>query len=131
MKDVQGKVAVVTGASSGIGRAIAIRLGIAGCKVAPIARGKKGLDEVVKTIKKEGGTAEAFPCDLNDNDKLVETLKAIESKFGPIDILINNAGVGTFKPMDRTSYEEVLFVYALNLSYYLIIFVRLIFRLKH
>ncbi len=108
MKDVQGKVGVVTGASSGIGRAIAIRLGIAGCKVAPIARGKAGLNEVVKTIRKEGGTAEGFPCDLNDNAKLKETLKAIESKFGTIDILVNNVGVGTFKPIDRTSYEEVL-----------------------
>ena len=106
--DVKGKVAVVTGASAGIGRAIAIRLGQAGCTVAPIARGPEKLDEVATAIRSAGGRAQGFPCDLTNSAQLVETLKAVEAKLGPVDILVNNAGAGTFKPMERTSYEEAL-----------------------
>jgi short-subunit dehydrogenase len=108
MKDLKDKIAVVTGASQGIGRAIAISLANEGCILALIARGREGLEKVATEIRNTGGKAEVFPCDLSDLKKVAETIQAIESKFSRIDILVNNAGLGTFKPLDITSFEETV-----------------------
>ena len=108
MKDLKDKVAVVTGASLGIGRAIAISLAREGCTLALIARGKDGLDKVAKEIRDDGGKALVFPCDVSDLKRLAETIKAIEIQLARIDILVNNAGLGTFKPLNLTSFEEAV-----------------------
>ena len=85
MKDLKDKVAVVTGASLGIGRAIAISLAREGCTVALIARGKDGLDKVAKEIRDDGGKALVFPCDVSDLKRLAETIKAIEIQLARIE----------------------------------------------
>ncbi len=108
MRELNGRVAVITGASLGIGRAIALELARAGCKVALLARGKEKLDELAARIKAEGGQAAAFPCDLNELERIPAVLAEVERALGPVDILVNNAGVGTFKPMDRMSLNEAL-----------------------
>lgn len=108
MKDLKDKVAVVTGASQGIGRAISLSLAKEGCVLALIARGKDGLDKVAKEIRDAGGKALVFPCDVSDLKRVAETIKAIETQLSRIDILVNNAGLGTFKPLDITSLDEAI-----------------------
>lgn len=108
MKDLKAKIAVVTGASEGIGRAVAIRLAQAGALVIPLARSQDKLNEVVATIQAAGGQAEAFVCDLRDVEATVKTLRAIESKYRAVDLLVNNVGAGTFKPLDRMSLDEAV-----------------------
>lgn len=108
MKDLNGKVAVVTGASLGIGRAIALRLGRAGCRVAVLARSRDKLEALVAEIKAAGGEAAAFACDLTELEKIPGIFSAVEQQLGPIDILVNNAGVGTFKPLNKMTLSDAL-----------------------
>lgn len=88
-----GRVALVTGASQGIGRACALRLASAGAAVAVAARNQEKLDELVSEIKASGGKAEAFPLDVSDEEQIKGTFKAVLGQLGKIDILVNNAGI--------------------------------------
>jgi len=88
-----GRVALVTGASQGIGRACAVRLASAGAAVAVAARNQEKLDELVSEIKASGGKAEAFPLDVSDEEQIKGTFKAVLGQLGKIDILVNNAGI--------------------------------------
>lgn len=106
MKEFRGRVAVVTGGSAGIGRAIALALAEQGCAVAILARGQAALDEVAARISASGGNACAISCDLGDADQLRRALGRVVAELGPIDILVNNVGAGTFKPLHLTSASE-------------------------
>lgn len=106
MKDFSGRIAVVTGASAGIGRAIAFALARQGCKVALIARGQAALDDAVQEIRAKGYLAYAYRCDLGEPAAVRQTLQAVEQALGPVDILVNNVGAGTFKPLHLTTEEE-------------------------
>ncbi|MEM7183683.1 MAG: SDR family NAD(P)-dependent oxidoreductase [Spirochaetota bacterium] len=108
MKDLQKKVAVVTGASQGIGRAISLALAKKGCRLALIARGKDKLQLVADEITSQGGKAEIYPSDMSDPEAVYQVMQQIESDAGSLDILVNNAGLGTFKPLHLTSKEELL-----------------------
>jgi 3-oxoacyl-[acyl-carrier protein] reductase len=88
-----GRVALVTGASQGIGRACAIRLAGAGAAVAVAARNQEKLDELVSEIKASDGNATAFHLDVSDEEQIKGTFKAILGQLGKIDILVNNAGI--------------------------------------
>ena len=92
---LRSKVALVTGAGRGIGRAIAIAFAAEGAKVALSARTTSELDEVVGTIRTAGGTAEAFPADLSQRKVPEQLVQAVEKSLGPVEILVNNAGVGS------------------------------------
>ncbi len=89
---VGGKVVVVTGGSSGIGRATALMMGKAGARVAIVARKRQGLTETVKEIKAEGGFAQSFAADLTELEACDAVIDKIEADMGPIDVLVNNAG---------------------------------------
>ena len=102
-----GRVAVVTGASEGIGRAVATRLAADGCRVALLARRSELLEQLATEIAGQGGEARAFPCDLSDSSAVPATFAQIVQTLGPVDILINNAGTGTFSPFTATSPEAV------------------------
>ena len=91
--DFVGQVALVTGASRGIGRAIAIRLAQTGMSVAVTARTKDALDETVRMVEAEDGTALAFPADITDQSAVNRLVADTQRQFGPIDLLVNNAGV--------------------------------------
>ena len=101
-----GKVAVVTGASRGIGEAIALRYAAEGAKVVVSARTENegdhilagSINSVVGRIKAAGGEALAVRCDLSNGDERVNLIKATEDAFGPVDILVNNAAVTFFIP---------------------------------
>jgi 3-oxoacyl-[acyl-carrier protein] reductase len=116
MESLQGHVALVTGASQGIGRACALTLAKAGATVALAARNEVKLKEVVAQIEGEGGKAAAFPLDVASADDIKSTVKAISAQLGKIDILVNNAGITRdtlLLRMKRADWDEVL---ATNLS---------------
>src|SRR5580765_6377579 len=90
---LSGRVALVTGASQGIGRACALKLAEAGAAVAVAARNQAKLDELVAQITAAGGKAAAFALDVADEEQIKSTFKAAIAQFGKIDILVNNAGI--------------------------------------
>jgi 3-oxoacyl-[acyl-carrier protein] reductase len=111
MESLQGHVALVTGASQGIGRACAITLAKAGATVALAARNEEKLKDVAAQIEGEGGKATAFRLDVASEDTIKSTVKEISSQLGKIDILVNNAGItrdGLLLRMKRNDWDEVL-----------------------
>ena len=93
MSDLKGHVALVTGASQGIGRAIAVELAKRGAAIALAARNEEKLNTVRNEIVSVGGQAEVFKLDVANEDEIKATVKAAIEKFGKIDILVNNAGI--------------------------------------
>lgn len=93
--DLKDQVAIVTGASSGIGKACALALGAAGCKVVVdyVASGQTDANSVVDQITQLGGTAIAIQCDVSNEDETVAMFAKTVSTFGTVDILVNNAGL--------------------------------------
>ncbi len=89
---LQGKVAVVTGATEGIGRATALRLAQEGAKVAICARGQEKLDKTAAELKKTGAEVLAVSADMSKTADIERFMKAVIDRFGRIDILVNNAG---------------------------------------
>jgi NAD(P)-dependent dehydrogenase (short-subunit alcohol dehydrogenase family) len=87
------KVAIVTGASSGLGAHFAAVLAGAGAKVALLARRQRRAEEVAAAIKASGGIGAAFSADVTDRDSILQALGDIEAQLGPVDILVNNAGL--------------------------------------
>jgi 3-oxoacyl-[acyl-carrier protein] reductase len=104
--DLPGQVALVTGASRGIGKSIAVALGRCGAKVACIARDSAKLAETVATIQSAGGQAEAFACDVTNGAAVQELIESIAEKWGRIDILVNNAGITRDTLLPRMSDEQ-------------------------
>jgi uncharacterized protein len=100
------KLILVTGASSGIGRATAERLAVRGTTVLLLARNAERLADAVATIEKKGGKAAAFPVDLSDPVALEQVADAIRSAHGVPDIIVNNAGAGRWLPLVETSPDE-------------------------
>jgi len=106
-----GHVALVTGASQGIGRACALKLASAGAAVAAAARNQEKLNELVNEITAAGGKAAAFPLDVGDEEQIKSTAKAVIAQFGKIDILVNNAGITRDQlvmRMKRADWDAVL-----------------------
>jgi len=97
---------VITGASAGLGRAIACEFGKSGARVALLARGQAGLDGAKREVEAAGGTALAVPTDVSDAEAVESAAAAAEGEFGPIDVWINNAMVSVFSPIKDTKPEE-------------------------
>jgi NAD(P)-dependent dehydrogenase (short-subunit alcohol dehydrogenase family) len=95
MAKLKGRVALVTGAGRGIGRATAIQLAEAGARVVVTSRTRSELEEVVATISGAGGSAAAVECDVAERSQSRNLIERAAQPFGPIDILVNNAGVGS------------------------------------
>ena len=92
-----GKIAIVTGAANGIGKATALKLAQEGAKVAIIDIDQVKIEQVAETIRAAGGTALAFAVDITKNDKVKAVVAKVLAAFGQIDILVNNAGAGWHK----------------------------------
>ncbi len=101
-----GKVALITGASAGIGKACAEALAAEGAKLVLTARRKARLDELVASIVAAGGEAVAVEGDAKDEQTAVDAVAAAINSFGKLDILINNTGVGNYKNLVNTSADE-------------------------
>jgi 3-oxoacyl-[acyl-carrier protein] reductase len=104
--DLSGQVALVTGASRGLGRAIAAAIGASGAKVACVARDTSKLAEIVGAIQQSGGTAESFACDVTNGESVQKTIDAVIEKWGRLDILVNNAGITKDTLFPRMSDEQ-------------------------
>jgi 3-oxoacyl-[acyl-carrier protein] reductase len=105
------RVALVTGASQGIGRACALKLASEGAAVALAARNQEKLNEVVQQINTAGGKAAAFPMDVADEDQIKFAFKSALAQFAKIDILVNNAGITRDQlvmRMKRADWDAVL-----------------------
>lgn len=111
MSTFEGRVALVTGASQGIGRAVALALAQQGATVALAARNEAKLAEVATEIASAGGTASAFVLDLSSEDSIKECAKAVIARLGKVDILVNNAGITRdilSLRMKRKDWDDVL-----------------------
>ncbi len=116
MPDLENKVAIVTGASRGIGKAIATRLAEAGAKVYCISRSLEAVSAVADLLTGNGWSAFAKACDVSDFDQVQSVFKDIASEAGSIDILVNNAGVTRDTLLLRMSEDDWDFVLNINLK---------------
>lgn len=108
---LSGRVAMVTGASQGIGRTIALKLSQAGATVAVAARNQAKLDELAAEIQAAGGKASAFAVDVGNEEQVKATFKQVISQLGKIDVLVNNAGITRDQlvmRMKRADWDEVI-----------------------
>jgi 3-oxoacyl-[acyl-carrier protein] reductase len=109
--DLSGQIAMVTGASQGLGQAIAVRLGENGAKVICVARNADKLTETVNQIKAAGGDAVAISCDVTDRAAIEKLFEQVETEFKRLDILVNNAGItrDTLLPrMSDAQWDEII-----------------------
>ncbi len=113
---INGRVALVTGGSSGIGRTIAFTLAEAGAAVIHVARQEEGLREAVKDVENINGKAAYVTCDVSDMDALAETAEKSASFFGVPDILVNAAGVNMRQPWEDISSDSWDKQIAINLK---------------
>lgn len=100
------RVAIVTGASRGIGRAVALRLAVEGRHVVCVSRSQGPLDELVSEIQAAGGSASALTCDISDFDAISSMIDTVVQDQGRLDILVNNAGITKDNLILRMSDEE-------------------------
>lgn len=114
-KPLEGKLALVTGASRGIGAATAEALAAQGAHVILTARGGKALEEVEDRIHAAGGTATIAPLDLNDFDNIAKLAEAIGGRWGSLDIMVLNAAMlGSLSPVEHLDAKELEKLFKLN-----------------
>lgn len=106
MSEIQNKVVIITGASSGLGEATAKRLAASGAKLMLGARREDRLKELVAAIAQTGGTANYLVTDVTDRAQVEALAKQTLSTYGRIDVLINNAGLMPLSPLDQIKVEE-------------------------
>jgi short-subunit dehydrogenase len=114
------QVAVVTGASSGIGRALAKVLAADGARVGLVARRREQLEELAGEIAAAGGTAAVAPADVGDRDQVRAAVEEVRGRLGPVDLLVANAGVGAptlLDPMNVGDVEKMLRINTLGVVY--------------
>jgi len=117
MSDLNDRIALVTGGSRGIGKAIALALADAGAAVAVNYRERSDEAEAVAAaIRKNGGRAEVCGADVSDRSAVQGMVRDIEERLGPIDILINNAGIAAIRTIDEITEEEFDRSIAVNLK---------------
>jgi 2-hydroxycyclohexanecarboxyl-CoA dehydrogenase len=116
MQRFEGKTVVVTGGGGGIGGATCRRFGREGARVAVFDLNLDAAEKVAASIRADGGVAEAIPCDITDRASVEAAVSATESKLGPIDVLVNNAGWDVFKPFTKTEPAQWDKLIAINLT---------------
>jgi|SoiMetStandDraft_2_1073263.scaffolds.fasta_scaffold28857_3 NADP-dependent 3-hydroxy acid dehydrogenase YdfG len=115
MNNLHRRVALVTGAGRGIGKAVSVSLAKAGCRVVLAARTREQIEAVQKEILSQGGEALAIPTDLTVDEDIQRLVEASQSKWGVVDILINNAGWGKRAPVVGASLTDWDQTFRLNL----------------
>ena len=115
-KFLDGKTAVVTGASRGLGRAMALSLGGAGARVALVGRNQEKLAETQTLAREQGIESEIYLCDVREESEVAELERQVKERFGNVHILINNAGTAIRKNLVEFSLEEWRTVIDTNLT---------------
>ena len=118
MTNLNKKIAIITGARRGMGRAHALALAKAGAKVAVVDISQEDCEKVVEEIKKIGGEAIALSCDVSKKEEVEKTVKAVVEKWGRVDVLVNNAGICQFKPFLELTEEDWDRTISINLKGY-------------
>jgi 2-keto-3-deoxy-L-fuconate dehydrogenase len=113
---LKDRVAIVTGAASGIGRAIALLFAEEGARVAVLDLQDPGAEAVVDQVERAGGTAAYFRCDVAAQKQVQETFRAAQQRLGPLDILVNNAGIAHIGTVETTTEHDFDRVYAVNVK---------------
>lgn len=116
MTRLMGKVAVVTGGGTGIGRAIAQTFGKEGAKVGVVGRRREKLDETVRVVRDAGGQAISLVCDVTKAQEAQQAIADTEKEFGLVNVLVNNAGVLSVSTIESVSEEEWDRLIATNLK---------------
>ena len=115
-KKLQGRVAVITGASKGLGKAMALALADAGARVAVVSRNQDQLNAVADEIRAKGGEAHAFEADVAKEASVAALEQAVLSQMGKVQILINNAGVNVRKSITDFTLDEWNYVIGTNMT---------------
>ncbi|MDM0083589.1 MULTISPECIES: 2-hydroxycyclohexanecarboxyl-CoA dehydrogenase [Variovorax] len=116
MQTFNEKTVVITGGGGGIGGATSRRFGRQGARVAVFDLNPEAAEKVAAQIRAEGGQAEAFRCDITDRASVDAAVAATLERFGPIDVLVNNAGWDVFKPFTKTEPAQWDKLIAINLT---------------
>ncbi len=104
---LDGKVALITGAGSGIGRAAALLLGQDGARIAAVSRTEDELEETIRMVRERGGEGEVFLADISDPERMQAMTEEVADRWGRIDIVFANAGVnGVWAPIEELTVEE-------------------------
>jgi short-subunit dehydrogenase len=122
LREYRDRVAVVTGASAGIGAALARALAQRGAKLALVARRGERLEALAEEIRSAGGTASAYPCDVSDRTAVEATCRTIEVRWGPVDLLVNGAGFARhvlFQDHDVSDMERMVATNVLGPIYWI------------
>jgi short-subunit dehydrogenase len=117
----RGLTALVTGASSGIGRLLALRMAERGAQLALVARRGDELERLAEEIRSAGAEAEAIPCDVAEREQVESAVTRALERFGAVDVLVNNAGYGHHRPFvawDLTDMERMMRVNYLGTLYF-------------
>ncbi|HYR90255.1 MAG TPA: SDR family NAD(P)-dependent oxidoreductase [Terriglobia bacterium] len=114
MRDVAGKIIIITGASSGIGRATAIALARESAQLVMVARREHRLAALEEEIRTAGGIATSMVLDLRQRDQVETMIRSTHARFGRIDVLINNAGFGFWGTVEKTPAPVVREIFDLN-----------------
>lgn len=112
--ELNGRVCVVTGGSTGIGLAVAGRLAAGGARVAICARGEAALAEAADSIRSDGGEVVAVVADVSREEDVARLAERVREELGPPDVLVNNAGVGLFRPFQECEVADFDRVFAVN-----------------
>lgn len=115
MRELPGKVAVVTGAASGIGRALCVHLAKQGCSVALADVDETGLDETMRLTENQDIQTRAYPVDVSDRDRVYRFADEVATDFGQVDIAINNAGVQLKETLEDVTYDDLDWLLGINL----------------
>src|SRR6476620_4690729 len=115
-KKLDGKAALITGASKGLGKAMALALGGAGAKVALVSRSAEQLNAVAKEIEMAGGCAQVFVADVAQEDQVARLEREVMAAYGGVHILINNAGINVRKFVHEFTLDEWNSVIDTNLT---------------
>jgi short-subunit dehydrogenase len=113
-------VVLITGASTGLGRLLALHYLDRGCKVAALARRKAKLDELRRTAQGRSGVLRIYPADVTDRDRMAHLVALIERELGPLDLVIANAGVGDQRlsaELDLNRFEQVIATNVMGVAY--------------
>ena len=116
MGELDDKVAIVTGGATGVGKGIARAFVNAGATVVIASRNKEALERTAEELRSGGGTVEVMPTDVTDEAQVISLFQGTLSRFGRVDVAVNNAGVEASAPLDEMTLESFQSVVAVNLT---------------